>query len=241
MPIDLKTLAHNFGRTPDRLPSRHLGTRYNSSGVFLPEAGNTVVCHLVEGSATQQALADARLVFQARADADKLAFTPVESYHMTLFQGIIEGRREYPYWPRDLDGATAIGAMTEQFRRRLADFAGGPAFQVAVTAVVPTGLRVEGITAADRQAMADWRDRFADLLGYRHPDHASYEFHITMAYLVDWIDEAALPGWLEMLHAVEADIVQRAPVLELRAPAFCSFADMNWFEELLVFNPRQAG
>ena len=35
---------------------------------------------------------------------------------------------------------------------------------------------------------------------------------------------------------IEADIVRRAPVLELRAPAFCSFADMNWFEELLVLS-----
>jgi hypothetical protein len=238
MPIDLPTLAQHFGRQPDRVPPRHLGTRYNQAGVFQPEAGNTVVCHVAEGSATQQALADARLVFQGMADAARLAFTPVASYHMTLFQGIIEGRREYPYWPRDLESDTSIGEMTEQFRQRLAGFAGGPAFQVAVTAVVPTGLRVEGIGAADRQAMADWRDGFAELLGYRHPDHASYDFHITMAYLIDWIDADALPAWQDMLHAVEADIVQRAPVLELRAPAFCSFADMNWFEELLVFNPR---
>jgi hypothetical protein len=238
MPIDLPTLAQHFGRQPDRVPPRHLGTRYNQAGVFLPEPGNTVVCHVVEGSATQQALMDARLVFQGMADAAKLAFTPVASYHMTLFQGIIEGRREYPYWPRDMDSDTSIAAMTDDFTRRLGDFAGGPAFQVAVNGVAPTGLRLEGVTAADRQAMADWRDGFADLLGYRHPDHETYEFHITMAYLIDWIDADALPEWQAMLHAVEADIVQRTPVLELRAPTFCSFADMNWFEELVVFNPR---
>ena len=68
-------------------------------------------------------------------------------------------------------------------------------------------------------------------------DHDSYGFHITMAYLIDWLDAAALPAWQAMLNAVEADIVRRAPVLELRPPAFCSFADMNWFEELVVFQP----
>lgn len=240
MPIDLPLLAQHFGRQHNPAPPRHMGRRYNRAGIFLPEPGNTVVCHLVEGSATQQALADARLVFQAMADADNLAFTPVESYHMTLFQGIVEGRRDYPFWPRDSDGATSIAEMTEQFTQRLKGFAGGPAFQVAVTEIVPTGLLVEGVAAADRQALAAWRDGLAELLGYRHPDHDSYEFHITIAYLIDWIDEAELPAWQAMLHAVEADIVQRAPVLELRAPAFCSFADMNWFEELLVFNPRQS-
>ncbi|WP_413771476.1 DUF1868 domain-containing protein [Mesorhizobium sp. PAMC28654] len=29
-------------------------------------------------------------------DADRLAFTPVSSLHMTLFQGIIEHRPAYP-------------------------------------------------------------------------------------------------------------------------------------------------
>ena len=237
MPIDTATLASHFGRDHQTLPPRHLGTRYDGTGVFQPEPGNTVVCHVVAGSATQQALADARQLFQAMPDARKLALTPVASYHMTLFQGIIEGRRNYPYWPRDLAGDTPIAAMTEQFAQRLAGFAGGPPFQVAVTAVAPTGLRVEGVTAADRQAMSAWRDAFAAVLGYQHPDHDSYGFHITMAYLIDWLDAAALPAWQAMLNAVEADIVRRAPVLELRPPAFCSFADMNWFEELVVFQP----
>ena len=238
MPIDLPTLAQYFGREHNTVAPRHLGTRYNAAGEFLHEPGNTIVCHVVEGSATQQALADARLVFQAMADAGKLALTPVASYHMTLFQGILEGRRAYPYWPRDIAGDTSIPAITEQFMQRLASLPVGPAFQVAVTAVAPTGLRVEGATAADRHAMAAWRNAFAEVLGYQHPDHDSYEFHITMAYLIDWLDDAALPDWQHMLNTVEADIVQRAPVLELRAPAFCSFADMNWFEELLVFEPR---
>lgn len=238
MPIDLSTLATHFGHNAQRAAPRHLGTRYDRAGIFQPEAGNTVVCHVVEGSATQQALIDARRQFAGMADASRLALTPVASYHMTLFQGVIEGRRAYPYWPRDIAGDTSIPAMTEQFMQRLVGFAAGPNFKVAVTAVVPTGLRVEGVTAADRQALASWRNRFADALGYRHPDHDSYAFHITMAYLIDWIDADALPGWKAMLDAVEADIVQRAPVLDLRAPAFCRFADMNWFEELLVLEPR---
>ena len=238
MPVDLSTLSHHYGRQFHAAPPPHLGTRYNRDGVFQPEPGNTVVCHLVEGSASQQALADARLLFQSMPDAGKLAMTPVASYHMTLFQGILEGRRIPPYWPADMAKDTPIEAMTAHFVQRLAGLGPGPSFQVAVREVVPTGLRVEGVTTADRHAMASWRNRFAELLGYRHPDHDSYDFHITMAYLIDWLDEAALPGWKAMLDTVEADLLQRAPVLELREPAFCSFADMNWFEELVVFSTQ---
>jgi hypothetical protein len=97
---------------------------------------------------------------------------------------------------------------------------------------------VDGATAADRHAMADWRNRFADVFGYRHPDHDSYGFHITMAYVIEWFDADAMPAWETMLNEVAKDIRERAPILQLRAPAFCSFEDMNWFEELRVFEAR---
>lgn len=29
--------------------------------------------------------------------------------------------------------------------------------------------------------MKGWRDALADIFGYRHPDHDTYEFHITFS------------------------------------------------------------
>lgn len=237
MPVDLTRLATDYARSRNAAPPRHLGSRYDTTGRFLPEPGNTVVCHLVPGSATQQVLIDARARYRAMPDAGRLAFTPVESYHMTLFQGIIEGRRSFPYWPAEVASDTSIPEMTAIFNKRLELFAGGPAFEVEAIAALPSGLVVEGVSAADRHGLAKWRDALADVFGYRHPDHDSYQFHITMAYMIDWIDDAALPAWQAMLDEVLDDILRRAPVLELRAPAFCSFEDMNWFEELKVFSP----
>ena len=235
MSIDQQTLAQTYARSHRPLPPRHLGTRYDAAGVFQPEPGNTVVCHVVPGSATEAALVNARLRYQSMPDAAKLAFTPVESYHMTLFQGIIEGRRNLPYWPADMAPDTPIDAMTAHYQKRLANFQPAAPFAVALVEALPTGLIVAGVTAADRHAMAEWRNRLAEAFGYRHPDHDSYEFHITMAYMIDWLEDAAIPGWTAMLNTVADEIRAKAPVLELRAPAFCSFADMNWFEELVVF------
>lgn len=233
---ELAKLATHYARSHNAAPPRHLGIRYDASGRFLPEPGNTVVCHLVQGSETERALVDAQARYRGMADAAVLAFTPIESYHMTLFQGIIEGRRSLPYWPADMAGDTPIAAMTQAMLGRLERFTPGPVFDVELTAALPTGLLVEGVKAADRHALAEWRNGLADILGYRHPDHDSYQFHITMAYMIDWIDDAALPQWQVMLDEVEADIRRCAPVLELRAPAFCSFEDMNWFEELQMFD-----
>ncbi len=222
-----------FSRTHRPAAPRHLGQRYNKDGIFLSERGNTVVCHLQEGSDTERVLRAARQRYLDMPEARQLAFTAAESLHMTLFQGIIETRREPTYWPMGVSLDTPVDTMTELMLERLAPYAGGTAFAVEAVRALPTGLVVQGITEADRRAMAGWRNDLAALLGYRHPDHDSYEFHITFSYLIDWFDEAALPGWQDMLDDALAMIRVQAPVLELRAPAFCSFEDMNWFEELL--------
>ena len=235
MSVDPVKLATHYGRSAKTTLPRHLGTRYDTAGNFLPEPGNTVVCHLVSGSATERALTSARERYQAMPDARKLAFTPVNSYHMTLFQGITEGRRMLPYWPSDMASDAPIEAMTAHYLERLAEFEPAAPFAVELVEALPTGLIVAGATVADRHAMAEWRNRFAEAFGYRHPDHDNYELHITMAYMIDWLDDAAIPVWTAMLNDVAAEIRAEAPVLELRAPAFCSFADMNWFEERIVF------
>lgn len=222
-----------FSRTNHTAPPRHLGRRYGRNGIFLLERGNTVVCHLQDGSDTERILRAARQRYLDMPQAGQLAITAPESLHMTLFQGIVESRREAIYWPSGLPIDAPVDVMTELMLERLAPYGGGVPFAVEVTRALPTGLVVEGVTDADRRAMAGWRNDLAALLGYRHPDHHGYQFHITFAYLIDWLDEAGLPEWQDMLDDVLAMIRLQAPVLELRAPAFCSFEDMNRFEELL--------
>jgi hypothetical protein len=235
---EISPLLRTFSRTEHPEPPTHLGTRYDTSGTFLPEPGNTVVCHLTLGTETGAAILDARARYLSMPEAADLAFTPISSLHMTLFQGIIEKRRRQPFWPADVPLDTTIPQMTEILSERLKSFAGGPAFNMTVAAAAPTGLKLVGATEADRQALRDWRNAFAEVFGYRHPDHEDYVFHITFSYVIRRFDDAVLPAWQQMLDEVVADINARAPTLALEPPAFCSFDDMNHFEPLLVFTPR---
>lgn len=219
-------------------PIPHLGQRYDTGGTFLTERGNTVVCHLVESSEVWAAIHDARARFTAMAGAEKLAFTAASSLHMTLFQGIIETRRAMPYWPSDVPVETPVDDMTAIFMDRLARFEPGEAFAMEVIHATPNGLTLDGVSARDRTILKDWRNRFADLLGYRHPDHETYVFHITFAYMIERFDDQTMAAWVPFLDAVASEIRRRAPVIEMRSPAFCAFDDMNHFEELLVFEPK---
>ena len=238
MTFHIPTYLHFASRTLNSHPIPHLGRRYDTAGTFRTERGNTIVCHLIEGSESASAILDARARFQAMPGAEKLAFTAASSLHMTLFQGIIETRRAPSYWPADVPLETPIDDMTAILMDRLALFAPGENFSVEVKHATPNGLTLDGVTERDRSVLKDWRNRFADLLGYRHPDHDAYVLHITFAYMIDRFDDATMAAWVPFLEEVANDIRRRSPVLALRAPAFCAFDDMNHFEELLVFEPR---
>ncbi|SIQ25024.1 hypothetical protein SAMN05880582_1011243 [Rhizobium sp. RU20A] len=220
---------------PGEIP--HLGRRYDASGTFLTERGNTIVCHLVEGSDSAAAVLDLRGRYGAMPGAETLAFTAASSLHMTLFQGIIESRRAHPYWPADVPVETPVDDMTALMSDRLALFAPGPAFNVVLSHLTPLGLQLEGATEADKTVLREWRDRLADLLGYRHPDHDTYVFHITFAYMTERFDEETMAAWIAFLAEAETALKRHAPVFALKAPAFCTFEDMNHFEEVQVFEP----
>ncbi|MGX5846016.1 DUF1868 domain-containing protein [Mesorhizobium sp. PL10] len=216
-------------------PPVHLGTRYDTSGNFLFEPGNTVVSHLVSGSPSEAVVLAVREKMLAMPDADRLAFTPISSLHMTLFQGIIEYRRRLPYWPHDVPLDTSIDAMTSLYLERLKGFEGLTPFNIKVIEVVPTGLTVAGATDEDRRVMSAWRDALSVPFGYCHPDHDSYIFHITFAYQIKRLADDWAAAWQDLFDNSLALFERQAQVIEIKPPAFCSFNDMNHFEELLTF------
>jgi len=230
----IKSSLRQFAASSNGKSPRHFGTRYDRQGRFLTEPGNTVISHVVPDTPTQRALVALRDRLMAMPDADRLAFTPVSSLHMTLFQGIIEYRRHWPYWPQDQLSSTSIDAMTRLYRERLAQFSRPAPFRVKAVDVVPTQVTIEGASPEDRALLKAWRDSLSDAFGYRHPDHDTYRFHITLSYPVEWLAEEHLEAWQEVLGEGLALLQREAPVLELQPPAFCSFNDMEHFEELLV-------
>jgi hypothetical protein len=218
---------------PEGTPNRHLGVRFDQNGRFLREEGNTIVAQVIPGSATEQALVRVREELMALPFARHFAFTDIPSYHMTVFEGVIETRRAAGFWPAALPLDTSIDAATEAMAGMLQDLPPLPAFAIRPVAATPFGLILSGATEADEAAVRHWRDMLSRALGYRTPTHDSYRFHTTLAYAHTWLPKDALPIYSAALERLSRDLLERLPTLDLARPAFCRFRDMNAFPPVL--------
>jgi hypothetical protein len=218
---------------PEGTPNRHLGVRFDQTGRFLREKGNTIVAQVIPGSATEAALISVRDELMALPYAEHFAFTDVASYHMTVFEGVIETRRAPGYWPASLPLDSSIDAATEAMAEMLRQLPLLPSFAIHPVEVTPFGLILTGETEADEAALRHWRDRLSDALGYRTPTHDSYRFHTTLAYAHTWLPRDALAAYKTAMDRLSRDLKHGLPTLDLARPAFCRFHDMNAFPPIL--------
>lgn len=232
MPLPFKLEA--FAQSANAEPNRYVRTRFDRDGVFLPEAGNTVVRHVVPGSETEKALVELRGRLRALPWGHRFAFTDVASLHMTVFEGAIETRRKPDYWPTDLPLNAPLDQVTEHLARRLEGFEGPGPFDMTIFEVTPFGLTLMGATERDERTARAWRDKLTEPFGYRSPSHDSYVFHVTLAYIVDWMPDELIAGYRQALTEFTEAFSRHVPVVELGPPAFCTFADMNGFPPVMT-------
>ncbi len=228
-------LAQFFASRNDGLP-RRFGQRYDAGG-FLPEAGNTVVCHLNLEAPGHQAVLDARARIMALEGADRFLFTPVPSLHMTLFEGATETRRTPEAWPSYMALDAPIDLVTKHIDARLQGFPVPGSFAVSPIGLGPGGVMLAGATAQDQAQLRVWRESLTVPFGYRHAAHDAYRFHMTFGYPLDWIPDVLLPMWQAETAAILTDLIAAAPTFALCPPAYCRFADMTRFDKIRVLAP----
>jgi hypothetical protein len=234
MPYETKAaFAGYFTETAKTAPPRRLNIRYDAEGRFLREPGNTVVCHVPPRSRTASALERTRDGLMALPYGDRFAYTPASSYHMTVFQGTIDTRREPVYWPDGIALDKPVDDTAQLFLSRLADFPPAPPFRMRIKEVTPLGVTVVGATVEDEAAIRSFRDALVVPFGFRHPDHDDYTFHITLAYLKAWLPTGAESTYLPALAELTRVFAAEVDLIELGLPAFCEFDDMTEFRPLL--------
>jgi hypothetical protein len=88
-------------------------------------------------------------------------------------------------------------------------------------------VHVKARSTEESKRLSSLRDRLADLLLIRHPDHGTYGLHLTVAYILRYLTDTQKSE----LTALLTDHFDSMPKeFELGAPEFCKLDDMFAFK-----------
>lgn len=150
---------------------------------------------------------------------------------MTIFEGVIDYSRTQARWPSHLPLDASVDTVTRDFDTRLRE--------IGLTRKLnarPTGIfggfsvRMTGTDDAAEALLRQTRDQLRSATGIARPDHGAYGFHITLGYLLRWLDADEANIVLDLSETVGRDLVARVPSIALGPVEFCSFDTMHHFE-----------
>ena len=212
-----------------------VGSKYYPDGEVRRFPGNTVVCPVPPESSEMTALVGLRDRLMGLAEARAFAFTPPESYHMTVFEGVNEQERVPDSWTRHHDLDAPLDLITSDFRSRLqgVTLPDGVEMRPISLRKSPRGGFLVELEERSGGGLRESRDALSECLGIRKPGHERYRFHITLSYQIHWLPPAAAGPLSAALDDAFMAFRDQCPVVRLGAPIFCTFEDMQWFEPIL--------
>lgn len=220
-------------------PPKDTSLKFTPAGVRRPFAGNTLICHLPQQCKVRDKIATLGDALRSSSFAHKLGMLPSDSYHMTVFPGANDKDRAAYGWPADLPIDAPMSECNRVVGERIADFRMRAELPIRVRVDLEKTLGPQRVSslrlspADDREdaKLRNLRDRMAEeVFRFRTPDHATYGFHVSLAYQMKPLSHEEAREHQVILKRHVPGIVAAAPVIELGIPEFCTFDDMFRFE-----------
>ncbi|RDW56756.1 hypothetical protein BP6252_13979 [Coleophoma cylindrospora] len=234
---------------PPSRPQYPIGipSKFGPDGSVHRYPGNTTVCHIPSTAPIIPGLHAIYDTFSTHPTlSQRIHLLPPSSWHMTVLDGVREEECEPGMWAigkekQPLDECTA--EFTPRLRQLGLQLEGeglAPPYRMRIRGfgdlTVGIGLEVEGQTVEEEKRMRRLRDRLADTLGFRAPNHETYPFHISTAYMMRWIEGEDR----EELDRVLAKLLAEMPKeFELGAVEFNTFEDMHAFPRLFYLGEKE--
>ncbi len=207
------------------------GGKFTTDGRVQNWPGNTFICHVDRNSKAFEAICALQAELKASAFRKFFTFLPTASFHMTVFQGVSPVPKLGTRWPTGLprdfsrDDATnaLLGridgiALPQRHRIRVAGLFGG------------CSLTMVGATEDEEQTLRETRIALRDATGIEFEDFDDYVFHITLAYLLEWVPEATARGIVALGAEMAERYMDEIGLVDLGPVEFCNFDDMHHFE-----------
>ncbi|MFC5430525.1 DUF1868 domain-containing protein [Paraburkholderia denitrificans] len=215
-------------------PTHHIGKKFNIDGSVRRFPGNTIICHIPMLTVLSRGLMTVRDRVRISPFGHKFTFLPPSSYHMTVFDCMLDERRGPGHWPKDLPADASINDGTKFLveRLRTLDLLIDAPFRIRIgSSGIQTSLTSLTLVPEpeSEQRLRALRDAMSERFGITAPDHATYLFHTTVSYPIEELDDET-PCYRVLWLDVVAELAERIGTFELGAPEFCTFNDMFAFE-----------
>lgn len=207
--------------------------KFDEDGAVRCTPGLTTLCHIDRSSEAFAALVEAQDLLKAGPHAHAFAWLPPDSFHMTVWDGVIDHRRGPGDWPAHLPANAPIATVATDFARRLDGFTAPPRFAIRATEILAGfSVRVTGTDPEQEAALRGTRDALSDRLGLRRDNHETYRFHITLGYPLRWLDADAAAEVVARSADAIALAADRLERIEIGPVEFCRFETMHRFDPL---------
>ncbi len=228
-----RAFAYLTGALSDGVRPDAVGRKFTPDGQPVTCRGNTAICHVDKKSHAFAALVAAQDRLKGGPLADGFTFLPPESFHMTIFEGVIDYMRSADRWPGHLPTDAPIDTVTEDFAARLRNIGLAQRLQASPIGIFGGfSVQMTGADASEEALLRLTRDQLQEATNLVRPDHETYRFHITLGYNLRWFSAEEAEAIIALSDEVAQELVARAPRITLGPVEFCAFDTMHHFETL---------
>lgn len=213
--------------------------KFYPDGQVMPFPGNTIICHAAqqgEHSDYFYALLD---VYREAQGVDflkrKVTLLPPSSYHMTIFGGANDKERTPGLWPKFLPIDASMDDCNRALGERLHAFRLGMDLPIRMR-IDPTPLpegpltfRLLPVDDGQDGKLRDLISRLSDCLEIAPPNIATYRFHTTLGYALQWLSPDEDERFTALMDKWRGQIAAQSPIIVFGAPEYCLLQDMYAF------------
>lgn len=220
------------------------GKKFDAQGRAQAFPGNTVICPI---SASNPAFAVLHAAYEALYEevaSERLAKLPASSFHMTVFDGALDARRQPGDWPHRLP----LDASMDECNQRVGDALRKLAVEIktpirmkidpADVPGVSTLVYLTPVDAQEEQRLRRLREELTLATGIRHQGAESYRFHTSFAYYIHPFSCDELVAYQVAYRRMVRRLSRTLAVIELGAPEYCLFDDMTAFHSQFALGHR---
>lgn len=213
-----------------------IGTKFFQNGLPMQYPGNTIVAEIQMNCYTSRLLKDLADELKRTIRQDMQIMLPPESYHMTVIQGLNDKNRQLDYWPKVLAIDSSMKTVDDYVERCFQSIPQlrNIRMRFREIAIDDNDYRVYLLpeNKNEEKRLREYRNQFADEIGFRLPGHDEYQFHITLSYTRLILRDNDKDKINKFTCAVNAKLQQESPFV---LPS----AGLRFYETMLLFSPTR--